>query len=108
MAKQYVPGLTKDLMKKGKHFILIRNPLDVLPSFDKVIPSSLMELGLADLVSIYSELCDLGKPPPIIDAADLQQDPEVVDLSKHMVFFHCKKCGYDWTLLMDTHSRCLC
>ncbi|KAL6324218.1 hypothetical protein AAG906_006490 [Vitis piasezkii] len=78
MAKQYVPGLTKDLMKKGKHFILIRNPLDVLPSFDKVIPSSLMELGLADLVSIYSELCDLGKPPPIIDAADLQQDPEAI------------------------------
>ena len=57
------------------------------PSFDKVVPSSLMELGLTDLVSIYSELCQMGKPPPIIDAADLQQDPEVVELSKHVFFF---------------------
>lgn len=30
MAKQRVPGLPIDLMKKGKHFILIRNPLDIL------------------------------------------------------------------------------
>ncbi|KAA8536896.1 hypothetical protein F0562_029374 [Nyssa sinensis] len=76
MAKQRVPGLTDELMKKGKHFILIRNPLDILPSFDKVVPPSFLELGLAGLVSIYTELCELGKPPAIIDSAELQQDPE--------------------------------
>ncbi|KAK9082680.1 hypothetical protein Scep_029151 [Stephania cephalantha] len=76
MSKQRVPGLTDDLMKKGKHFILIRNPLDILPSFDKVAPPSFLELGLANLVSIYSELSELGSAPPVIDAADLQQDPE--------------------------------
>uniref|UniRef100_A0A5B7BNX2 Putative branched-chain-amino-acid aminotransferase-like protein 1 n=1 Tax=Davidia involucrata TaxID=16924 RepID=A0A5B7BNX2_DAVIN len=76
MAKQRVPGLTDELMKKGKHFILIRSPLDILPSFDKVVPPSFLELGLAGLVSIYTELSELGKPPPIIDAAELQQDPE--------------------------------
>ncbi|KAL3516144.1 hypothetical protein ACH5RR_023046 [Cinchona calisaya] len=76
MAKQLLPGLTEDLMKKGKHFILIRNPLDILPSFDKVVPPSFLELGLAGLVSIYSQLCELGKPPAIIDAAELQADPE--------------------------------
>lgn len=52
------------------------------PSFDKVVPPSFKELGLADLVTIYSELCELGKSPVIVDAADLQQDPEVVQLSK--------------------------
>lgn len=78
MAKQRLPGVTTDLMKKGKHFILIRNPLDILPSFEKVVPPSFLELGLAGLVSIYTELCELGKAPPIIDAADLQQDPEAV------------------------------
>ncbi|OVA04429.1 Aminotransferase [Macleaya cordata] len=78
IAKQRVPGLTNDLMKRGKHFILIRNPLHILPSFDKVVPPSFLELGLADLVSIYSELCELGRAPPIIDAEDLQQDPEAV------------------------------
>ncbi|GAV63198.1 Aminotran_4 domain-containing protein [Cephalotus follicularis] len=76
MSKQRVPGLPNDLMKKGKHFILIRNPIDILPSFGKVVPPSFLELGLAELVAIFSELCELGRPPPIIDAADLQQDPE--------------------------------
>lgn len=38
---------------------------------------SFLELGLADLVAIYNELCDLGKPPPIIDVAELREDPEV-------------------------------
>ncbi|XP_050223542.1 branched-chain-amino-acid aminotransferase-like protein 1 [Mercurialis annua] len=76
ISKQRLPGLPMDLMKKGKHFLLIRNPLDTLPSFDKVVPSSILELGLTELVSIYSDLSQLGKPPPVIDAADLQQDPE--------------------------------
>ncbi|KAF5193614.1 Branched-chain-amino-acid aminotransferase-like protein [Thalictrum thalictroides] len=78
MTKQRLPGLANDLMKRGKHFILIRSPLDILPSFEKVVPPSFLELGLAGLVSIYSELCELGKAPPIIDAADLQKDPEAV------------------------------
>lgn len=47
------------------------------PSFDKVVPPSFLELGVAELVSIYSELCELGSRPPVIDADDLQQDPEV-------------------------------
>lgn len=76
MAKQRMPGLSNELMKKGKHFIIIRNPLDILKSFHKVVPPSFHELGLADLVSIYSELCAAGKSPPIIDAAELQEDPE--------------------------------
>ncbi|CAD6211244.1 unnamed protein product [Miscanthus lutarioriparius] len=78
ISKQHLPNLSSDLMKKGKHFILIRNPLNILPSFDKVVPPSFMELGIGELVSIYSELCGLGSPPPVIDADDLQQDPEAV------------------------------
>ncbi|VFQ69057.1 unnamed protein product [Cuscuta campestris] len=77
MAKQHLPGLTDELMKRGKHFILIRNPIEILPSFDEHVPSSFLELGLGDLVSLYSELSRLGKPPPVIDAADLRTDPEV-------------------------------
>uniref|UniRef100_A0A0D9VU79 Branched-chain-amino-acid aminotransferase-like protein 1 n=1 Tax=Leersia perrieri TaxID=77586 RepID=A0A0D9VU79_9ORYZ len=78
IAKQRLPNLTSELMKKGKHFILIRNPLNILPSFDKVVPPSFFELGIAELVSIYSELCEFGSPPPVIDADDLQRDPEAV------------------------------
>lgn len=59
------------------------------PSFGKVLPPSFMELGLANLVAIYSELCKLGKPPPIIDAGDLQEDPEVLKLLNPLTFdFH--------------------
>ncbi|KAK6915543.1 hypothetical protein RJ641_020660, partial [Dillenia turbinata] len=50
--------------------------LSKMPSFDKVVPPSILELGLAELVSIFIELSELGRPPPIIDAADLQRDPE--------------------------------
>ncbi|KAF3504535.1 hypothetical protein F2Q69_00039772 [Brassica cretica] len=47
-----------------------------MPSFDKVIPLSFLDMGLADLVSIYSDLCQMGTPPPVIDADDLQRNPE--------------------------------
>lgn len=76
IAKQRLPSLAKDMIKKGKHFILIRSPLDVLQSFDKVVAPSFLELELASLVTIYGELCELGSPPPIIDALDLQRNPE--------------------------------
>lgn len=105
IAKVRLPGLSDDLTKKGKHFILIRNLIDSLvvdtnlqwflldsvfnnhglylsvvcyqQSFDKVVPSSFHELGLVDMVSVYSELSASEKPPPILDVAHLQQDPEV-------------------------------
>ncbi|KAL2942226.1 Branched-chain-amino-acid aminotransferase-like protein 2 [Bienertia sinuspersici] len=76
MSKQRLPGLPDDLLRKGKHFILIRNPMDILPSFGKVVPPTFLEVGLATLVTIYSELCDLGNPPAIVDAGELQQNPE--------------------------------
>ncbi|CAA3000293.1 branched-chain-amino-acid aminotransferase 1 [Olea europaea subsp. europaea] len=76
VASQHMPDLTDELMKKGKHCILIENPLDILPSFDKGSLPSFMELGYASLVSIYSELCAQGKSPSIIDGALLQEDPK--------------------------------
>ena len=51
------------------------------PSYDKVIPATFSELGFSELVSVYNELKELGRPPPIIDAAELQKDPEVLLLS---------------------------
>ncbi|XP_010524883.1 PREDICTED: branched-chain-amino-acid aminotransferase-like protein 1 [Tarenaya hassleriana] len=78
ISKQRILGLSSELMSKGKHFILIRNPLNILPSFDKVIPPSFSEVGLGELVSIYNDLCRIGNPPPIIDADELQQNPEAV------------------------------
>ena len=47
------------------------------PSFEKVHPLSFAELGLGELVSIYSDLCQMGTPPAIVDADEFQQDPVV-------------------------------
>lgn len=57
------------------------------PSYDKVMPATLSELGFSELVSVYNELKELGRPPPIIDAAELQKDPEVLLLSELPEFF---------------------
>lgn len=76
IATQRLPGLPAELMKRGKHFLLIRNPLDVLTSYDKVIHPSLVGLGYDIMVSIYSELCDRGESPSIIDSDLLREDPE--------------------------------
>ncbi|XP_073141850.1 branched-chain-amino-acid aminotransferase-like protein 1 [Henckelia pumila] len=78
IASQRLPGLPAELMKRGKHFLLIRNPLDVLTSYDKVIPPSLIDLGYAIMVSICSELCDRGESPFIIDSDLLREDPEPI------------------------------
>lgn len=143
MANQRLRGLPRELIKKGQHFILIRNPLYVLvspiichdffvpsrsalsaiwmrqlvtlvwclwtmikndsclffrfcqPSFHKIAPVSFIELGFVDLVTIYNELCELGKPPPIIDAADLQENPEVHQLSTISLLYHKNKKAFD-------------
>ncbi|BBN04811.1 branched-chain amino acid aminotransferase [Marchantia polymorpha subsp. ruderalis] len=76
MAKHRTPGLSNDLMTTGKHVLLIRDPVSSLPSFDKVLPVTLDELELANLVGMYSELSARGNPPPIVNARDLQQNPE--------------------------------
>ncbi|KAL6557917.1 hypothetical protein OROMI_018267 [Orobanche minor] len=76
MASHRLIGLTDDLMKKGKHFILMRNPFDVLTSYDKIVAPSLTDLGYHSMVSIYSQLCARGVPPPVVDSDLLREDPE--------------------------------
>jgi hypothetical protein len=73
------------------------------PSFDKVVSPSFLELGLAELVSIYNDLRELGRAPPVIDSADLQRDPEVLYLSNYARFiiksFVCIKFEHNFILL---------
>lgn len=75
MATHKLPA-TNDLIKKGKHLILIRNPLDILISYNKIMPPSFLQIGLGNLASLYCELAEFGNPPPVIDASDIQRDPE--------------------------------
>eukprot|EP00271_Cylindrocystis_brebissonii_P022179 TRINITY_DN8384_c0_g1_i1.p1 TRINITY_DN8384_c0_g1~~TRINITY_DN8384_c0_g1_i1.p1 ORF type:complete len:623 (-),score=77.18 TRINITY_DN8384_c0_g1_i1:194-2062(-) len=76
MAKHLTPDLPRDVLRQGRHALLIRDPLETLPSFDKVVPATLDETGLPQMVSLFSELRQAGRAPPVVDAADLRQNPE--------------------------------
>ncbi|EPS72846.1 branched-chain-amino-acid aminotransferase-like protein 2, partial [Genlisea aurea] len=76
IASQYLPGLPDELITRGKHIILIRNPLDVLSSYEKIVPPSITDLAYNNLICIYSQLSLEGTPPPVIDSDLLREDPE--------------------------------
>ncbi|CAL9231898.1 unnamed protein product [Arabidopsis halleri] len=50
------------------------------PSSAKVHLPSFLELGLGKLVLICSNLCEMGTPPAVFDADQLQLDPKVLFL----------------------------
>ncbi len=60
------------------HAFLVRHPARVIASYLKVFPSmTLAETGLPWQVQLFQRLWDVrGAPPVVIDAADLQRNPE--------------------------------
>ncbi|CAE6125907.1 unnamed protein product [Arabidopsis arenosa] len=50
---------------------------EIPPSSAKVHLPSFLELGLGELVLICSNLCEMGTPPAVFDADQLQLDPEM-------------------------------
>jgi len=75
MAKQLTPCLTREVLL-GRHVLLIRSPLEYLPSFDKVLQEEIPELEMVHLAALYMELRATGHTPPIVDATDIRQNPE--------------------------------
>eukprot|EP00899_Mesostigma_viride_P007565 jgi/Mesvir1/1680/Mv08662-RA.2 len=77
MAKHMARGPTRTRLLKGtRHILLIRDPMEMLHSFAKVVPPTLDETGLPALCELYSELTAMGQAPPVIDASDLMSNPE--------------------------------
>jgi hypothetical protein len=48
------------------------------PSFDKVLQEEIPELEMVHLAALYMELRSIGQIPPIIDATDIRNNPEVL------------------------------
>ena len=59
MAKQRA-GIDRDLLLRGKHVLLVRNPEAVIRSFSQVLEPTLQETCYTALMEIYSELRSLG------------------------------------------------
>ncbi|KAF8057631.1 branched-chain-amino-acid aminotransferase-like protein 1 [Scenedesmus sp. PABB004] len=71
-------GLDDSLWKGATHVLLLREPYGVVQSFSKVLAPSLLELGYAALLEIYSELRALGRPPIVVLSDELVRHPEAM------------------------------
>ncbi|CAI5951458.1 unnamed protein product, partial [Closterium sp. NIES-65] len=78
MAKQCREELQASLLSRGRHVILIRDPMLLIPSFGEVSPPSLSETALPHLLAIHSALSHMDRPPPVVDATRLQSNPQGV------------------------------
>lgn len=72
----HVMDLDRGFLRETRNVLLIRDPSEVLVSFDKVVARpSLEDTGLADQVTLLEELRAAGQEPPILDSRELLLDP---------------------------------
>ncbi len=75
----HLMDLDLDFTRNGFNIILTRDPIDMLPSFDKVIPNpSLKDVGYAEHLKLKSYFDQEGIPYLILDSKEVLLDPELV------------------------------
>lgn len=75
MAKHLV-GLDRAFLAATANVLLIRDPVEMLPSFSRQVPEpTLEETALADQTELADELTGRGQEPPVLDAEELLRDP---------------------------------
>ncbi len=76
MAHHWV-DLEPQLLDPFEHFLLIRDPREMLPSLAEVLDDiSLRDTGLPDQVRLLDCLLSAGKEPFCVDSMDLCSDPD--------------------------------
>ncbi len=77
MAQHLLPQHSREWLGDLDHAFLIRDPRAMIASYHKIIPNPQpLDLGLPQQVEIFERVRDAnGAPPPVIDAADVLQDP---------------------------------
>lgn len=77
MAHHLLPEIGRGWLEKLTHCFLIRDPREMLPSLDRIIPNPKIEdTGLPQQVEIFDEVHGrMGCVPPVVDSKDLLQDP---------------------------------
>lgn len=81
-----------DWVHAMRNVLLIRNPLEVLASFVKVVPNPRAgHLGLPQQLRLFHVFAErLGHAPPVIDATDVLDDPP------RMLWYLCEAVGIDF------------
>ncbi|MEO6711072.1 MAG: HAD family hydrolase [Planctomycetota bacterium] len=80
MTHHLLPEIARGWLEGLKHAFLLRDPRDVVPSLDlKFARPTLADTGMAQQLEIFELVRQrTGRVPPVIDAADLLRNPEVV------------------------------
>jgi hypothetical protein len=75
----HLVGLDRDFLKDGLNIILTRDPKQMLPSFDKVIPNpSIGDVGYADHVELVQYLEKEGLDYVVLDSKKILMNPRGV------------------------------
>jgi len=77
MAHHLLPEVGRAWLEELVHGFLIRDPREMLLSLAKVMPApTALDTGLPQQLELYRSVeRRLGRPPPVIDARDVLQDP---------------------------------
>ncbi len=79
MAHHLLPEIDRAWLDLINHAFLIRDPVEMLISLDKVIPSPRVEdTGLPEQLELYRALRQAGQHPPVIDSRDVLENPRGV------------------------------
>lgn len=78
MAKHLV-GLDRSFLGRCRNVLLVREPNDMLTSFQKQVPDTTIDdTGYVELVEILDATIAAGEQPIVLDSQHLLQDPERV------------------------------
>jgi hypothetical protein len=80
MTHHLLPEMDRQWLKQLTNCFLIRHPREVLASYTKVIEAPTLEdLGFGQQTEIFTFVREqMGRVPPVIDAADVLRDPRRV------------------------------
>ena len=80
MTHHLLPTMPREWIDSLRNAFLIRRPDKVLASYDQKRPApSLADIGIAQQAELFERMSALdGKPPPVIDADDVQAAPEAM------------------------------
>jgi hypothetical protein len=77
MAHHLLPIIERDWIAELTNVVLIRDPSEVVASYLKGRATvTATDIGLPQQVQLYDELTDAGRPPLVVDSADLLREPE--------------------------------
>ncbi len=74
----HLDGIHLTLLLQSENILFIRNPIQIIASYTKVIPEVRMEdIGIKRQWELYQWLKENGSHPIVLDAADVLENPSV-------------------------------